>query len=611
MSRDSQSDAPPTPLTLRRHYDVVILGAGMAGLTLARQLLLETDKSILILDRRSQLPSAAQKVGESTVQLAGYYLSKVLELEEHLLTEHWMKYNLRFHWPTQGHRNTGIEDYSQTFIRKFSNIASYQVDRNRLEAELLRLNRADDRFTLISPTRKLDVVLTEGAVEPHRVRFAVGRGSGGRLRSVTADWVVDCSGRRRFLARKLGLTRDLDLPHGASFLWVEGLLNLETLTDQSTSQARLHRSRRQLGHLPTWLATNHFVGQGFWLWLIPLRGGTSIGLTYDQAEISHHEVSSAEKLVGWICKKFPLFARDLPQRKIRHYGAFLNFSYDCARTLSADRWAMSGEAGRFSDPLYSPGSDLIALHNTLIIDAITTRDPGELKGKVKGYENLLRALFEAYLPSFTTSYNALGDPETFVLKYTWELTIYFAFYVFPFINDLFTQRRFTLAFLNRFSQLGPLNHNMQALLSDFYNWKKAAGRLGTEEPLFVDFLDIGPLGKAEKTFYQVGLDVDQAKKVLNQQLANLQELSRYLVAYICAAVVGNAGLLTNAAFVESLDPAKFKFDPREIRHRWRQCVSRQAPYAWSFDPWTLEMFRHKSPFTVPAPQPSLAAEGGP
>ena len=31
------------------------------------------------------------------------------------------------------------------------------------------------------------------------------------------------------------------------------------------------------------LATNHFVGYGYWIWFIPLRGGeTSVGLVWDK-----------------------------------------------------------------------------------------------------------------------------------------------------------------------------------------------------------------------------------------------------------------------------------------------------------------------------------------
>jgi RNA polymerase sigma factor (sigma-70 family) len=86
-----------------QHYDVAILGAGQAGLFLARQLLLYSDKTILLLDPAPELPGPRQKLGESTVQIAGFYMSKVLDLEEYLLREHFLKYNLRFYWKSTGH----------------------------------------------------------------------------------------------------------------------------------------------------------------------------------------------------------------------------------------------------------------------------------------------------------------------------------------------------------------------------------------------------------------------------------------------------------------------------------------------------------------------------
>ncbi len=69
---------------INNFYDVVIIGAGLAGLSLARQLLLESDKTVLLLDKRAAIPPPRQKVGEATVQLSAYYFSKVLDLEEHL-----------------------------------------------------------------------------------------------------------------------------------------------------------------------------------------------------------------------------------------------------------------------------------------------------------------------------------------------------------------------------------------------------------------------------------------------------------------------------------------------------------------------------------------------
>src|SRR5882762_11402953 len=138
-------------------YDVVIIGAGLAGLSLSRQLLLNSEKRILLLDKRSASPPARQKVGESCVQLSGYYFSKVLDLEEHLLREHFLKYNLRFYWKTAGRDNRSFEDYSQSYIRALSNIPTYQLNRNKIEAELLRLNLENPNFRFCAGVSDLNV----------------------------------------------------------------------------------------------------------------------------------------------------------------------------------------------------------------------------------------------------------------------------------------------------------------------------------------------------------------------------------------------------------------------------------------------------------------------
>ena len=195
-----------------------------------------------------------------------------------------------------------------------------------------------------------------------------------------------------------------------------------------------------LGHLPAWLSTNHFCGEGFWFWTIPLHGKTSLGLVYDNQIFPRERVDTLEKLIAWVCEEFPLFARDLPYRQVLHHTALKDFAYDCAQTISPARWALAGEAGRFTDPLYSPGGDLISIYNTFITDAIRTDSDAELVQKCDLYEQLMQAVYQAYVPSYAISYDALGDQECFTMKYSWELAIYFAFFVFPFINDLFTEQ---------------------------------------------------------------------------------------------------------------------------------------------------------------------------
>src|SRR6185437_8725297 len=68
-------------------FDVVVMGGGLAGQTLARQIKRERPSTrILIMELRPHpVKEAAHKVGESTVEIGAHYFAKVLGLETHLL----------------------------------------------------------------------------------------------------------------------------------------------------------------------------------------------------------------------------------------------------------------------------------------------------------------------------------------------------------------------------------------------------------------------------------------------------------------------------------------------------------------------------------------------
>ena len=97
---------------MKPQYDVVILGGGLAGLTMSIQLKREKpDISILILEKRpGEAPLAAFKVGESTVELGSYYLRHVIGLKDYL--EQQERYNL----PCRA-RRTRSSPYTQPSAR--------------------------------------------------------------------------------------------------------------------------------------------------------------------------------------------------------------------------------------------------------------------------------------------------------------------------------------------------------------------------------------------------------------------------------------------------------------------------------------------------------------
>jgi hypothetical protein len=425
--------------------------------------------------------------------------------------------------------------------------------------------------------------------------------------------VVDASGRGRYLARRQGLITQSPIRHGATWCWVDGLVDIERLTDLGAPEVRKRRDRAALGHVPAFLATNHFCGEGYWFWTIPLHGKTSLGLVYDRSLVPREEVATPAAMIDWVCRQYPMFARDLPGRRIVDWSGFKDFALDSSQTLSAARWAMCGEACRFSDPLYSPGGDLISVYNTLITDAILTADPAQLASKVRLYEQVARAVYDSYLPSFAVSYATLGDQETFTLRYVWELTVYFSFFVFPFINDLFTDRQFVPSFLRHFARLGPTNRNLHAFLAAYFEWKKVwLEPVTAGPPRHFDFYQFTHLRAAAECFYQVGLSAEEARPVLAEQLENLEDLARFIVAHVSAAVTGDPRALSRE-FVEGIDLRRLVFDPAAMAARLPPIAAigggAAEPYPWRLQPAAMERFRQARRAVPVAPEARAGAGG--
>lgn len=571
---------------MNTRVDVVIIGAGLAGLTLARQLLMQKELTILHLEKRPSVPVQRQKVGESNVQIQGWYLGKVLDLEEYLFHEHLMKYNLRFLWKTPGGDADDFFSYSQSYIRKFSNIPCYQLDRNTFEGELIRRNREHQNYTLLEGVRNLDVSLSKGE-EDHVLSFAVDDGQF----EINANWVVDTSGRSRVLARQENKRRPAEIPHSAVYFWVDGTVNIEKLTPADTGARIRNKSRRALGHLPCWLATNHFMGDGFWFWVIPLQGRTSFGLVYDHNKIDPAQVRSKPGLMSWLKQNFPLFEDAFDEHDLIDFSIIKNYAHDCERTLHKNRWAMSGEAGRFTDPLYSPGGDLIAVHNTLITDAILTEDPTKRDGKISMYETMCKIFYQSFIPSYEPGYGGLGDQEVFAMKYAWELSIYFGMFTFPFINNLLVERNFLVPYFRRLAALGNMNKKIQNGLEHYYRWKQH--ETAPEEPVFFDFTEFETLQKAEKTFYEMGLTNREAIKVLDGQLDNLRELARYIVAHVETTITARPDLMHNTNYINDID-----LEDTGIR---TELPSYEADHTHT---WAINAGLLQTRFPKPEPQPA-------
>jgi len=94
-------------------YDVIIMGAGMAGVCQARHLLLNVPNiKIALVDPRSEERTEKDmKIGESTVEISTLLICKELGLYEYIIENHPPKFGLNFHWPKNPAQTEITNDY--------------------------------------------------------------------------------------------------------------------------------------------------------------------------------------------------------------------------------------------------------------------------------------------------------------------------------------------------------------------------------------------------------------------------------------------------------------------------------------------------------------------
>lgn len=443
--------------------DVAILGGGLAGLTLAIQLRRQFPSlSIRIIERRRHpVPPAAHKVGESSVEIGAHYFDTVLGLKAHLNSQQLKKFGFRFFF-SEGRED--LDNVTELGASRYLSTPSYQLDRGVFENFLGEYVRElGVEFIDGAVVRSFDMG-TQGA--EHFVRYEVE----GAQHEVRSRWLIDASGRAGLVKRKLGLQQDN--AHNANAIWFRIGTKID-VDEWSSDAAWLNRCDPPY----RWLSTNHLCGEGYWAWLIPLSSGShSVGIVCDAVTHPLETMNTFEKSLEWFRVHQPRLARELEgkQHLLQDFCFLRNFSYGCKQVFSGDRWALTGEAGVFLDPFYSPGSDFIGISNSYIADLITRDLQGELiNGRAHVYQQIYFSFYESTLTLYTDQYAMFGDPEVMPVKVIWDYTYYWGV-----LCQLFFQRRLTdLANLSRLSD--HLNHSraLNVAMQNFMReWSKLSAR---------------------------------------------------------------------------------------------------------------------------------------
>jgi flavin-dependent dehydrogenase len=402
------------------NLDVAILGGGLAGSLLARQLHRTLPGLRVAVFEKSTATSF--KVGESMVEIAGNYLVRRLALATYLYDHHLPKNGLRFFFDTlecdaELHRMSEIGTMALPFHQ------SFQVNRARLEADLHAMNAADG-VVVRTGARVRDLVLGEDGA-PHRF------GVDGERATVSCRWLVDAAGRSSLIAR----ARRLRVPeptHEIAAVWgrFEGVADID--------DGGPEEFRARVRHASRMLSTIHFGYDGYWIWFIPLKYGvTSVGVVGERRAVD----TPCRTRAGFLAflRRHGAVAALLANATLVDVGSFAQLAYGTRRFFSAARWGLSGEAGAFADPFYSPGSDYIALENDFLTDLVR-RDfggepPDELGRRADLYERFMQFRHEAALLLYRGLYSTLGSYELFKLKWDLDIASYYNLWVSPYMQD--------------------------------------------------------------------------------------------------------------------------------------------------------------------------------
>jgi flavin-dependent dehydrogenase len=491
-------------------YDAIIVGGGLAGLTLARQLRLEAPacRILVVEKRRHPVPEAAHKVGESTVEIGANYYYSILGLAPQLHEQQLPKFGLRYFFPHDG--NHELTCRIEVGLRGFSPIPSFQLDRGRFENTLLELER-NAGTEVVDGCSVSRIELGDGA---HEVSLATAAGE----RTETARWIVDASGRAGLLRRQLGLGRPVSHAANASWFRISSRVAIDDWSEDTAWRARVPTRQR-------WLSTNHLMGPGYWVWLIPLgSGSTSFGIVVDAAMHPFERIDRFPRALDWLREFEPQCARivEAHASELQDFRALKNYAFGCTRMYSADRWALTGEAGVFTDPFYSPGSDFIAMGNESISELIKRDLAGEdIRATVETYNRTFFRLFEAFLRVYDGQYRMMGSAQAMTAKISWDNASYWAVSALLFLQRRFRRPDFLERIEGRLRNFSLLHARMQQL---FHAWAEADTR--QYAGAWVNVLDIDDLRRLQADLTGPIMDDPQLCDRLDRNFGLLQSLAK-------------------------------------------------------------------------------------
>ena len=331
-------------MNTRHNYDIIVIGGGPAGSTVAT-LVAEQGRRVLLLEREAE---PTFKIGESLIP-ATYWTFKRLGMLGKLRASHFpQKYSVQFY------SRTGKASSPFYFFQTnpHESAVTWQVLRSEFDEMLL--DNAEEKGVEVRRGIGVREVLFEGDT----ATGVVIQGANGTRETLNASVIVDSTGQRSLIGRQLDLnTTEVNLKKASLFTHYEGGYRDEGIDEGAT--LILHTEEKDS-----------------WFWSIPLPyNRTSIGVVGELGYLLQNRRDAngrldAQKIFTEELAKCPPLQRRLEDAtQLFPIQSTKDFSYRANR-IAGNNWVLVGDAFGFLDPVYSTGLFLALKSGEMAADAI-------------------------------------------------------------------------------------------------------------------------------------------------------------------------------------------------------------------------------------------------
>jgi flavin-dependent dehydrogenase len=398
-----------------KNYDVVVIGGALSGASAATLLLRQNPGIRVLIVEKSE--KFTRRVGEATVEISGYFLGRVLGMTQHLNEHHLVKQGMRFWFANDAVES--LDEASEIGGRYNVRLPSYQIDRAVFDEEVLR-RACEAGAELLRPASITGVELSPGGEQQVKVR------TGDKTETIRARWIVDASGVAALLARQNGWLRP-NTAHPTAAAWARwsGVKDWDGLELSEKFPAWADATYGIRG-----TATNHVIGDGWWSWWIPLKGGDmSVGVVFDQrlVEWPQDGGSLGERLKNFLMQH-PVAREILADAQVvdNDVNWRKNLAY-CSTTFSGDGFVLVGDAAAFMDPFYSPGMDFISFTATSAAALIGAQRKGEAMAPlIEKHNRDFNASYHGWFQAvYLDKYEYMGEFDLLKLAFQLDLGLYY------------------------------------------------------------------------------------------------------------------------------------------------------------------------------------------